>query len=289
MTQSQAPHAESPSLALFRQALGHRYEAGELRAIARLIMKQAFGVPDIDLYADKVRQFSTEEHVRLTEILTRLEKGEPVQYVLGEAQFDGHSFHVMPGVLIPRPETEELVAWVAADLARSPMASLLDVGTGSGCIAVSLACRLCRTAVTAWDISSEALQVAKQNALRHGVTVCFNRQDLFEAPPTGWRQWDAIVSNPPYVCETERAEMEAHVLEHEPALALFVPDEDPLRYYRALARLAHSTLRPGGALYVEINSRFGNETAALFEQEGLKRIELRKDAFGADRFIKARL
>ena len=279
----------SSILQQFRQALECRYPASEIQAIARLVMEQAFNVPAIDLYAGKIRSFSENEALRLKEILSGLNHGIPVQYLLGKAWFAGRWFQVTPSVLIPRPETEELTDWVTDDLKRCPEASVLDAGTGSGCIAVTLACRLPYASITAWDIDPDAIAVARENARLHGATVCFERKNLLEPMPSATLKWDAIVSNPPYVCERERSEMEEHVTEHEPGKALFVPDDDPLCFYRALARLSHTALRPGGALYVEINRQFGQETLKLLENEGLHRCELRKDQFGADRFIKARL
>lgn len=265
-----------------RAALKPLYGEGEARAIALMVMEDAFGLSRTDIYVGKVRQFSVDERIRLHTMCEQLEAGVPVQYVLGKAWFDGHGFDVTPAVLIPRPETVELVDWAAQQRGAS---RILDAGTGSGCIAVSLKLRLPESQVEAWDISTEALAVAEGNAARLGAEVCFERHDLLQS----WgedKMFDLIVSNPPYICERERAEMERHVLEHEPEEALFVPDDDALLFYRTLAeRAVGGALREGGKLMVEINSAYGPETVALFERCGLHNVELRKDGFGNDRMV----
>ncbi len=265
--------------------LSSRYGEGEARAIVRLVLDDAFGVRPVDVYADKVRHFSEDERSRLDRMLRRLEGGEPVQYVLGHACFAGRRYEVTPDVLIPRPETEELAAWVEAD-GIQPGGRLLDAGTGSGCLAVTLALDLPGTTVEAWDVSPGALDVARRNARRLGANVVFTLCDLLAQPPTAG-PFDVIVSNPPYVCRAEAAGMEAHVLDHEPALALFVPDDDPLLFYRALARLGRRRLQPGGRVYVELNQAFGPATADLFRATGYEQVELRRDQFGRDRMLKA--
>ncbi len=269
-----------------RQALSAVYDAREAHALALLVLDDVFGVSAVDVYADKVRNFSEEEHGRLENILQRLCNSEPVQYVLGYADFCGLRLAVSPATLIPRPETEELVDWVAAESAEKPC-RLLDVGTGSGCIAIALAHRLPQAAVEAWDVSDEALAVARKNAESQGVDVAFTCCDLLAEPPAEGA-FDVIVSNPPYICESEQADMEAHVLRHEPHLALFVPNDDPLRFYRALALLGKRSLIEGGSIFMEINQAYGAETAALFEAMGY-RTELRRDFFHKDRMLRATL
>lgn len=293
-----------------RSRLVPLYGEREARAIAFLVFDEAFGVSRTDIYADKVRQFSQDERLRFVNICQRLAEGEPVQYVLGRAEFCGHSFDVAPGVLIPRPETEELVARAAKtitacaeprhngldadstlppaapDAGTAPHPKVLDAGTGSGCIAISLKlqCPGCR--VDAWDISPKALQTAEANARRLQADVHFSRRDLLAPWPATDVAYDLIVSNPPYICERERAEMSPHVWRHEPPEALFVPDADPLRFYRALARAAvNGALRSGGTLMVEINSAYGPETVNLFMAEGLHHVTLHRDAFGHDRVV----
>lgn len=265
-------------------------EEREARALAFVVLEDAFGLSRTDIYLGKDTAFSEDDTIRLEKILRRLEQGEPVQYVIGTAQFCNLTFRVTPDTLIPRPETEELVGWVASLLPSEAPCSVLDVGTGTGCIAISLAKQFPRAQVTAWDISEGALAVARQNAETNGVTVDFCQKDVLEvvnesaasAPSS-----DAlyIVSNPPYICERERAEMEAHVLDYEPASALFVPDADPLLFYRALARLGQQL--NAAAVLVEINQAYGQETVEMFQSSGYSNVELRRDIYGKDRMIKA--
>lgn len=262
----------------------------EARALAFVVLEDAFGLSRTDIYLGKDTAFSEEDTIRLEKILRRLEQGEPVQYVIGTAQFCDLTFRVTPDTLIPRPETEELVGWVASLLPSEAPCSVLDVGTGTGCIAISLAKQFPRAQVTAWDISEGALAVAQQNAQANGVTVDFRRADVLEvvnesaaSMPTHAPLY--IVSNPPYICERERTEMEAHVLDYEPASALFVPDADPLLFYRALARLGQQL--KAAAVLVEINQAYGQETVEMFQSSGYSNVELRRDIYGKDRMIKA--
>lgn len=278
---------------MFRQivdTLVPKVEEREARALAFVVLEDAFGLSRTDIYLGKDTAFSEDDTIRLEKILRRLEQGEPVQYVIGTAQFCDLTFRVTPDTLIPRPETEELVGWVASLLPSEAPCSVLDVGTGTGCIAISLAKQFPRAQVTAWDISEGALAVAQQNAETNGVTVDFCQKDVLEmvnksassAPSS-----DAlyIVSNPPYICERERAEMETHVLDYEPASALFVPDADPLLFYRALARLGQQL--KAAAVLVEINQAYGQETVRIFQSSGYSNVELRRDIYGKDRMIKA--
>ena len=278
---------------MFRQivdTLVPKVEEREARALAFVVLEDAFGLSHTDIYLGKDTAFSEDDTIRLEKILRRLEQGEPVQYVIGTAQFCNLTFRVTPDTLIPRPETEELVGWVASLLPFEAPCSVLDVGTGTGCIAISLAKQFPRAQVTAWDISEGALAVARQNAETNGVTVDFCQKDVLEvvnesaasAPSS-----DAlyIVSNPPYICERERTEMEAHVLDYEPASALFVPDTDPLLFYRALARLGQQL--NAAAVLVEINQAYGQETVEMFQSSGYSNVELSRDIYGKDRMIKA--
>ena len=267
------------------RALVPAYGEREARAVAMLLLEDGFGVRRNDVYAGLVRPFSAEERGRLAAMLRRLSAGEPVQYVLGRCDFCGRTFGVRPGVLIPRPETEELVRWVAEAEAGRPL-RLLDAGTGSGCIAVTLALSLPGSRVEAWDVSEEALAVARGNARSLGAAVRFVRRDLL-APPPGDAAFDVIVSNPPYVTERERAEMEPRVLCHEPATALFVPDDDPLRFYRALAALGRAALPAGGRMYLEINRAYGPDVCDLLRASGYAGAELRRDFCGNDRMVRA--
>ena len=271
-------------------ALIPRVDEREARALAFIILEDAFGLSRTDIYLGKDTSFSEDDTIRLRNILYRLQQGEPVQYVIGTAQFRNLTFRVTPDTLIPRPETEELVEWVASLLPSAAPCSVLDVGTGSGCIAISLAKQFPRAQVTAWDISEGALAVARQNAQTNGVTVDFRQKDVLKVvndaamnAPTHIPLY--IVSNPPYICERERAEMEAHVLDYEPASALFVPDTDPLLFYRALARLGQQL--NAATIFVEINQAYGQETAALFRDAGYRDVTLRRDLYDRDRFIRA--
>lgn len=273
----------SPYYEILRRAAGASCDGREARAVALLVLEEAFGVARVDVYADKVRHFSEEERRRLHNISIRLAAGEPVQYVLGRADFCGLRLRVTPATLIPRPETEELVAWAVAECGGARR--VLDAGTGSGCIAVALARALPKAEVEAWDVSDEALAVAARNAADCGVGVRCERVDLL-APPAAGPLFDVIVSNPPYVRLSERAAMEPRVLDHEPATALFVPDADPLCFYRALGALARRRLSPGGRLFVEVNAALGQQTAQCLAAAGLDGVELRRDAFGRDRMVR---
>lgn len=280
----------SPLYTTLRQALVPRYGRQEAQAMALMVFEDVFGVSVVDVYADKVRHFSEEEIKRLENISMRLQAGEPLQYVTGSARFCDLTFRVTPATLIPRPETEWLVDHAAAFLHQSDVQTpsrVLDAGTGSGCIAVALAKRCQWLQVEAWDLSAEALEVAADNAQRHGVEVDFRCRDML-LPCHAASTFDLIVSNPPYVKESEKADMAAHVLDHEPATALFVPDDDALCFYRALARLACTGLRPGGGLMVEANTALTSDTAALFVAEGLTDVAVSDDCFGRPRFVTAR-
>ena len=278
---------------MFRQivdTLVPTVEEREARALAFVVLEDAFGLSRTDIYLGKDTAFSEDDTIRLEKILRRLEQGEPVQYVIGTAQFCNLTFRVTPDTLIPRPETEELVGWVASLLPFEAPCSVLDVGTGTGCIAISLAKQFPRAQVTAWDISEGALAVAQQNAETNGVTVDFRRTDVLEVVNESAASAPSsdvlyIVSNPPYICERERAEMEAHVLDYEPASALFVPDADPLLFYRALARLGQQL--KAAAVLVEINQAYRQETVEMFQSSGYSNVELRRDIYGKDRMIKA--
>lgn len=232
-------------------------------------------------------------------MMQRLEKGEPVQYVLGETEFCDRVFRVAPGVLIPRPETADLCQRILAANARpycclQPPVPLrvLDVGTGSGCIAITLALGLAPVEVSAWDISPDALLVARHNAHRLQAQVNFELRDALEAATSAAAdgegdRWDVIVSNPPYIAERERADMRPNVLNHEPELALFVPDTDPLRFYRAIAQYARLTLRPEGQLWFEINPLFADDLERMLVEMGFADCQLIADAFGRLRFARA--
>ena len=271
------------------------YGDGEAKAIARLVYEVRFGLSFSDICLGKDTQLSANSQEELKGIAERLLQQEPVQYVLGQAAFCGRPFKVNEHVLIPRPETEELCSWIVSQGEKQPMndASILDIGTGSGCIAITLAAEMPKAKVTAWDISTEALKVAEENAKRNLVHVSFEHVDALHIPTNILQQtakiFDFIVSNPPYVCKSEAATMEPRVLEYEPHLALFVPDDDPLRFYRAIARLGNKMLKPNGSLYFEINPLYARETEEMLRQEGYSLIDTRRDQFGRERFTKASL
>lgn len=334
------------------------YNEREAQAIVRTVLDALFGMSLTDICLGKVTQLSADDTTRLEKIMQRLEKSEPVQYVLGAEWFAGRLFDVAPGVLIPRPETEDLVKW-ACDEAKekekednskeergkeekevskkreapkkeeqplssplkeeeeglrkgkdaskkeeqllsslfknnkevskkgeeAPHPSILDIGTGSGCIAITVALALPQARVTAWDISTDALAIAAGNAHRLGASVRFEHQDALSAPDDE-ACWDVIVSNPPYICDKERADMSDNVLSYEPELALFVPDSDPLLFYRAITRYASKALKPGGRLLFETNTAYAHEVAQAMADEGFTAIEVRNDCFGKPRMVK---
>lgn len=260
------------------------YGNGEARAITDYVLDVCFGLSKADIMCGAVEEMTAEKAAELNKIFGRLMEGEPVQYVLGRAEFCGRWFDVRPGVLVPRPETEELCAWITADSKASGSPKVLDIGTGSGCIAITLQLDMPESNVTAWDISADALDVARENAQRFGANVNFVKQDALNAKPEG--EWDVIVSNPPYICEKEKKDMAVNVLEHEPHTALFVPDADPLLFYRAITRLAVQTLNKGGQLYFEINPIYADDTCHMMRAEGMTAVELRSDMYGKQRMAK---
>lgn len=260
------------------------YGNGEARAVTDYMLDVCFGLSKADILCGAVEEMTAEKTVELNKIFNRLTKGEPVQYVLGRAEFCGRWFNVRPGVLIPRPETEELCAWITADSKASASPEVLDIGTGSGCIAITLQLDMPESKVTAWDISADALDVARENAQQLGANVNFVKLDALNAKPEG--EWDVIVSNPPYICEKEKKDMAVNVLEHEPHTALFVPDADPLLFYRAITRLAVQTLSKGGRLYFEINPIYADDTCRMMQAEGMTAVELRSDMYGKQRMAK---
>ena len=268
-----------------RQSLQDIYPPEEVRALSMLICCDILGVDALDIYMGKDIILSACKQRELENIIFRLQKNEPIQYIRGFAEFCGRKFKVAPGVLIPRPETAELVELIVKE---NPGARhLLDIGTGSGCIAISLSKSLPGARVDAWDISEEALAIARKNNEELDAQVTFCRQDVFSADGMQSGSYDIIVSNPPYVTETEKREMEANVLDWEPELALFVPDEDPLRFYRRIAELGRELLRPDGKLYFEINQAYGQDMIRMIEMNQYRDVRVIKDIFGKDRILTA--
>ena len=264
------------------QRLSNVYNTGEAKAIVRWVLDVRFGLSTADIYCGKVTQLSPNDQAELEKIMQRLEKAEPVQYVLGVADFCGRQFHVAPGVLIPRPETAELCHLIVEDGGSD----ILDIGTGSGCIAITLALDIADAKVTAWDISDDALAIAQQNAKTLGADVSFEKRDALNIFQTS-QIWDVIVSNPPYICRKEADEMEENVLKYEPDTALFVPDDDPLLFYRHIMNYAASSLRQEGRLYFEINPIYADSIVEQLQQLGFIDVQKIDDQFGKTRFIKA--
>ncbi len=267
------------------------YEDGEARAIARILIEELFGLSYTDIVCGATDQLSADDTLRLDTAVRRIEQGEPLQHVLGYADFCGNHFGVNASVLIPRPETEWLVDEGerlmngASNAAPSAPKRILDIGTGSGCIAISLKLRLGEAYVEAWDISEEALRTAESNAKALKAEVAFCKRDALRAEESV-APWDLIVSNPPYICDSERADMDDNVLLHEPHTALFVPDDDPLRFYRAIARYALRSLSNGGSLLFECNTRYAEATGEMMREMGFEDVTVNDDCFGLPRFVK---
>lgn len=266
------------------KGLADIYSAGEVSALTRIIATELLAVSQMAFYMKDDVALTAEQETLLDDAIARLQKHEPIQYILGYSDFCGLRFKVTPATLIPRPETSELVEWIASEANGNE--SILDIGTGSGCIAISLANKLPQSKVSAWDISHDALAVAKENSKANGCNVAFKQADILAYKPAG-EQFDIIVSNPPYIKEVEKELMHSNVLDWEPHTALFVPDNDPLLFYRTIAQKATTMLRPGGKLYFEINRAHGNETCAMLASLGYANIELRKDFAENDRMIRA--
>ena len=275
------------------------YDQREARAVARMLVEEKFSLSFADIICGGVEALPDADKQWIEAAVKRLEQGEPIQYVLGWAWCGGLKFNVRSGVLIPRPETEWLVDNICAHPAPSndrPL-RILDIGTGSGCIALSIKQRLPETYVEAWDISTEALSIAADNARSLGLDVVWRQQDALNITPNVLSTtpndnsvvpdsplWDVIVSNPPYICERERTDMARNVLEHEPSTALFVPDTDPLLFYRAITRYAVGSLNEGGRLLFECNTLYAGDTARMMADEGMTATQVYDDCFGKPRF-----
>lgn len=266
-----------------RSTLQQCYSAQEAANLSRIICCEMLGQSTVDYYLGKDMVLSLKEEKELEGILSRLCNFEPIQYVQGTARFLGRSFRVAPGVLIPRPETEELVEGMLKEI--SPASRILDIGTGSGCIAVTLSKELPEAEVVGWDISEEALAIARTNNDLQQASVQFALCDVLTYQPAAEDCFDVIVSNPPYVTESEKHGMEENVLGWEPFSALFVPDTDPLLFYRRIGQLGQEMLPSGGRLYFEINRAFGDATAAMLCGQGYTDVHIRKDISGNDRYV----
>ena len=266
------------------EGLSSCYTAEEVTALTRIIATELLGIPQMTFFLKDEVNLTAEQDALLDNAIERLKKQEPIQYILGYCDFCGLRFKVTPATLIPRPETSELVEWITSEATGNE--GILDIGTGSGCIAVSLAHKLPQSEVTAWDISPDALAVAAENSKANGCAVAFEEVDILAYKPTG-EQFDIIVSNPPYIKENEKEAMHSNVLDWEPHTALFVPDSDPLLFYRTIAKKGLTLLKPGGSLYFEINRAHGKETMEMLAALGYTDIELRKDFAENDRMIRA--
>jgi release factor glutamine methyltransferase len=272
----------------FIQELSSIYDLGEAESFFYLILEEKQQLKRIDLALNPDLIFSNEEIQLWNSILEQLQKEIPIQYLLGKTSFYGLEFEVNPAVLIPRPETEELVEWIIQSQkseVRSQNVKILDIGTGSGCIAISLAKNIVNAEVFAIDVSKKALATAKKNGEINQVKVTFLEKNILETDDLE-QQFDIIVSNPPYVRELEKQEIKKNVLDNEPHLALFVADNDALIFYRKIAELAQKNLSPKGQLFFEINQYLGIEMLILLEKMNFKNIELRQDIYGNDRMIK---
>lgn len=263
------------------------YPKTEIKAFVRLILEHVFGLS----YTDQVlqRRKKADELLRksVVEVVERLKAFEPIQYILGETEFFGMKLKVNPVVLIPRPETEELISWILEQRTEGNP-TVLDVGTGSGCIALALKKSFKGAEVWAVDFSQQALQIARENGRKNSLDVNFFQADILSWENYEWRNFSLIVSNPPYVRESEKGVMSDNVLKYEPETALFVPDSDPLLFYRRIAEFAQRHLEENGWLYFEINEAFGNETHRLLENAGFCSVETKHDLSGKARMIRCR-
>jgi release factor glutamine methyltransferase len=272
---------------LIFESLSSLYCKQEIESISKLIFEKVLGLSRLQVYLNQHETISPANLAQITEIVNRLIQFEPIQYILGETEFYGLPLKVNTSVLIPRPETEELVDWIIHDCSTTnPF--ILDIGTGSGCIPIALLKNLHGASADGWDISKDALRVAKKNAEMNQVSIDFIYTDILNSVyPVQRQKYDIIVSNPPYVMSSERHSMLKNVIEYEPHIALFVPDTDPLIFFRTIADIAILQLKPGGKLYFEINEQLGNKTTNLLFLKGFKKIAVRKDINGRERMIKA--
>lgn len=268
----------------FERSLKGLYPSTEISAFWEISATHFLQKSRLDCALQPTEKIPAEKIRPLEKAIERLQKNEPIQYITEKAFFDGRPFKVNKNTLIPRPETAELVRWICDDFTgKKP--KILDIGTGSGCIAVSLAEKIKRTTVTTLDHCKNALEIAQENARFYGVDIAFEKADIFQVEKL--EQYDVIVSNPPYVCNREKTAMQKNVLQYEPQTALFVPDENPLCFYEKIATLAKKNLTKKGALYVEINENFGAAMVKMLRAKGFKNITLRKDIFGKARMVRA--
>ena len=271
----------------FTEVLAEKFPKREAEQLMRILLEDLFGIDWNQQLMNPDLRIDEHQHYQLGEAVKRLLSGEPVQYVMGMARFCDLLIKVSPAVLIPRPETEEMVQKICASMPKEKTMRIWDIGTGSGCIAIALAKQFSNAEVIAFDVSEEALQIAKENAESNGAKVTFVQDDIMNPTSDFFTQpVDLVVSNPPYVCDSERASMEANVLDWEPEKALFVPDDDPLRFYRQILALAKKQLNPNGQVWFEINERMGEELVSLCCEMGFSNAEVLEDFAGKPRFVK---
>ena len=273
---------------IFKKTLSELYPSEEIQSFFNILSEKYLNLSRIEIALNRDRRLTETEAEKFQKAILRLQNHEPVQYIIGETEFYGLPFKVNKHTLIPRPETEELVEWILSEFPPSGARGILDIGTGTGCIAISLAKNLPNAKISALDISEEALKIAEANAKLNKVEVNFFQKDILAAE-TLPKQYDVIVSNPPYVRELEKKQMQQNVLKYEPHSALYVKDEDPLLFYRAISRLAKNHLNPGGKLFFEINEYLAYEMTELLKAEGFKNIEIKKDIYGKDRMLKCKI
>lgn len=270
---------------LFQQELNELYPETEIRNFITIIFEYKMAYSKVDIIMKATDKLPDSMVCYCKETLHKLKLNIPIQYIIGQEEFYGLMFNVNPSVLIPRPETEELIHWIINDNTLSNP-TILDIGTGSGCIPITLKHHIKEASISAWDISADALNTAKLNAIKNKTEVNFILQDAL-APVDKCKIYDIIVSNPPYICELEKKIMHNNVLDNEPHMALFVKDEDPLLFYRSICAYALEALKSGGKLYFEINEAYGKQTCELMQKKGFKNIKLRNDLFGKARMIRA--
>ena len=273
----------------FYNKLESKFPQSEIATFFKILIDSYLSIKPVDLVLNPDLELSVEQLKLMKTAEERLHTNEPIQYIIGETEFYGYPFEVTDAVLIPRPETEELVEWITKDLQEQVFTnlSILDIGTGSGCIAISLAKNLPNAKISAIDVSEKAIELAQRNAEKNAVSVNFLERDILNTSVLP-HKYTVIVSNPPYVRNLEKAEILSNVLDHEPGLALFVDDSDPLVFYRKISELAYSFLEEEGILYFEINQYLGEETINLIKNIGFTTVELRDDFAGKPRMIKAK-
>ncbi len=273
----------------FTDTLETQYPTTEVHSFFNLISEYVLGLTRVDIIMNPLLVINDSDLKKLNQALSELTNYKPIQYILGETEFYGFPFYVNEHTLIPRPETEELVSWILeTTIDNSNKISILDIGTGSGCIAISLAKKYPNAQITAFDISEKALTTAKKNGQLNNVSVKFELVDILKTVSLT-EKFDIIVSNPPYVRNLEKKEIQKNVLEHEPHTSLFVADDNPLLFYEKIARLAKNHLKPGGYLFFEINQYLGKETVSLVKNNGFNNVVLKQDIFKADRMIRAKV